>query len=78
MNDEKELEYADTPRSLMLEKVIMGELLDFKEIAELMECTLDEFKRTFGCPNKDVEIILREKTDIEEKDRDDKSLILDH
>jgi hypothetical protein len=44
------------------EKVIMNEMLSVNEYAELLEYALNEFKRTFSCPNKDMEIVFRERT----------------
>lgn len=35
------------------EKIIMNEMLNFKEIEELLDYTLQEFKRTIGISKKD-------------------------
>ena len=43
-----------------IDKLIMGELLDFDDIEQLMERSIHEFKRTFSAPNKNIEIIFRE------------------
>ena len=44
----------------LLDKLIMGELLNFSDIEQLMERIIKEFKRTFSAPNKNIEIIFRE------------------
>jgi hypothetical protein len=43
------------------EKVIMNEMLSVNEYAEILEYALNEFKRTFSCPNKDIEIVFRKR-----------------
>lgn len=44
----------------LLDKLIMGELLDFKGIESMIMRLLKEFKRTFSAPNKKIEIVFRE------------------
>ena len=51
------LHYAD---EILIDKLIMGELLNLEEIENLMERTMKEFKRTFSAPNKNIEVVFRE------------------
>ncbi len=44
----------------LIDKLIMGELLNFGEVEELLERTLNEFKRTFSVPKKRFELVFRE------------------
>ena len=44
----------------LIDKLIMGELLNFGEVEKLLEITLKEFKRTCSMPNKNIEIVFRE------------------
>lgn len=62
--ENKEPEWFDMPLHYddeeLLNKLIMGELLNLGDIENLMERTMKEFKRTFSAPNKDIEIVFRE------------------
>lgn len=44
----------------LIDKLILGELLNLGDIEDLLERTLKEFKRTFSAPNKEIEIVFRE------------------
>lgn len=50
--NENELNYVETPRTLMVEKLIMNELLNAEEFDVLLQTTQEEFRRTFGYTNK--------------------------
>lgn len=49
---ENKLDYLETPRTLMVEKLIMNELLNAEEFDVLLQTTQEEFRRTFGCTKK--------------------------
>ena len=51
------LHYDD---ELLIDKLIMGELLNLGDIEDLMNRTMREFKRTFSAPNKNIEVVFRE------------------
>lgn len=50
--EENKLDYLETPRTLMVEKLIMNELLNAEEFDVLLQTTQEEFRRTFGFTNK--------------------------
>lgn len=50
---ENKLDYLETPRTLMVEKLIMNELLNAEEFDVLLQTMQEEFRRTFTCTKKD-------------------------
>lgn len=62
--NKKKTDFYDLPMHYddeeLLDKLIMGELLNFSDIEQLMKRSIKEFKRTFSAPNKDIEIVFRE------------------
>lgn len=60
--NEETTNYNETPRELLLEKLIMNELLNSKEFNTLLEITQEEFQKTFYPL---TEIRLKEEKEIE-------------
>lgn len=60
---EKKHDFYNAPHydnQRLIDKLVIGELLNLKDLEDLMERTIKEFKRTFSAPNKDIEIVFRE------------------
>ncbi len=62
--EEKKLEYAESPRTIMVEKLIMNELLNAEDFDVLLRTTEEEFRKTFCC-SKNNEFSTKEKIDFE-------------
>lgn len=54
--DIENLDYEDTPRTIMVEKLIMNELLNSQDFMVLLETAKEEFIRTFGIDTKLADI----------------------
>ena len=64
----------DDNEELVLRKIKMGEMLNVEDMKILVEITLNEFKKTFGNVDDNMEIVFRKKkTIIDTKDKKDKS-----
>ena len=55
MSNNEDLDYIETPRTAMVEKLIMGEELNAEDFKILLKTVQEEFERTFGIPTKEGE-----------------------
>jgi len=55
-NDLDNLNYKDTPRTQLVEKLIMNEVLNSQDFLTLLETTTEEFKRTFAIETKIADV----------------------
>ena len=55
MSNNENLDYIETPRTAMVEKLIMGEELNAEDFNILLKTVQEEFKKTFGIPTKEEE-----------------------
>lgn len=55
MSNNENLDYIETPRTAMVEKLIMGEELNAEDFNILLKTVQEEFERTFGIPTKEEE-----------------------
>lgn len=55
MSNNKDLDYIETPRTAMVEKLIMGEELNAEDFNILLKTVQEEFERTFSIPTKEEE-----------------------
>lgn len=55
MSNNENLDYIETPRTAMVEKLIMGEELDAEDFRILLKTVQEEFERTFTIPTKEEE-----------------------
>ena len=55
MSNNEDLDYIETPRTAMVEKLIMGEELNAEDFRILLKTVQEEFERTFTIPTKEEE-----------------------
>lgn len=55
MSNNEDLDYIETPRTAMVEKLIMGEELNAEDFNVLLKTVQEEFEKTFGIPTKEEE-----------------------
>ena len=55
MSNKEDLDYIETPRTAMVEKLIMGEELNAEDFNILLKTVQEEFERTFTIPTKEEE-----------------------
>ncbi len=55
MSNNEDLDYIETPRTTMVEKLIMGEELNAEDFNILLKTVQEEFERTFTIPTKEEE-----------------------
>lgn len=55
MSNNEVLDYIETPRTAMVEKLIMGEELNAEDFRILLKTVQEEFERTFTIPTKEEE-----------------------
>ena len=55
MSNNEDLDYIETPRTAMIEKLIMGEELNAEDFNILLKTVQEEFERTFTIPTKEEE-----------------------
>ena len=55
MSNNEDLDYIETPKTAMVEKLIMGEELNAEDFNILLKTVQEEFERTFGIPTKEEE-----------------------
>ena len=55
MSNNEDLDYIETPRTAMVEKLIMGEELNAEDFNVLLKTVQEEFERTFTIPTKEEE-----------------------
>lgn len=55
MSNNEDLDYIETPRTAMVEKLIMGEELNAEDFNILLKTVQKEFERTFTIPTKEEE-----------------------
>ena len=55
MNNNENLDYIETPRTAMVEKLIMGEELNAEDFNILLKTVQEEFERTFTILTKEEE-----------------------
>lgn len=55
MSNNEDLDYIETPRTAMIEKLIMGEELNAEDFNILLKTVQEEFEKTFGIPTKEEE-----------------------
>ena len=55
MSNKENLDYIETPRTAMVEKLIMGEELNADDFNILLKTVQEEFERTFTIPTKEEE-----------------------
>ena len=55
MNNNENLDYIETPRTAMVEKLIMGEELNAEDFNILLKTVQKEFERTFTISTKEEE-----------------------
>ena len=55
MNNNEDLDYIETPRTAMVEKLIMGEELNAEDFNILLKTVQEEFERTFTITTKEEE-----------------------
>ena len=55
MSNNEDLDYIETPRTAMVEKLIMGEELNAEDFNILLKTVQEEFERTFTIPAKEEE-----------------------
>lgn len=55
MSNKEDLDYIETPRTAMVEKLIMGEELNADDFNILLKTVQEEFERTFTILTKEEE-----------------------
>ena len=55
MNNNEDLDYIETPKTAMVEKLIMGEELNAEDFNILLKTVQEEFERTFTITTKEEE-----------------------
>jgi hypothetical protein len=55
MSNNEDLDYIETPRTAMVEKLIMGEELNAEDFNILLKTVQEEFERTFTITTKEEE-----------------------
>lgn len=55
MSNNEDLDYIETPRTAMVEKLIMGEELNAEDFNILLKTVQEEFEKTFGISTKEEE-----------------------
>jgi len=55
MSNNENLDYIETPKTAMVEKLIMGEELNAEDFNILLKTVQEEFERTFSIPTKEEE-----------------------
>lgn len=55
MSNNEDLDYIETPRTAMVEKLIMGEELNAEDFNILLKTVQEEFERTFTILTKEEE-----------------------
>ena len=55
MSNNEDLDYIETPRTAMVEKLIMGEELNAEDFYILLKTVQEEFERTFTITTKEEE-----------------------
>ena len=55
MSNNEDLDYIETPRTTMVEKLIMGEELNAEDFKILLKTVQEEFERTFTITTKEEE-----------------------
>ena len=55
MSNNEDLDYIETPRTAMVEKLIMGEELNAEDFNILLKTVQKEFERTFTITTKEEE-----------------------
>lgn len=55
MSNNEDLDYIETPKTAMVEKLIMGEELNAEDFNILLKTVQEEFERTFTIPTKEEE-----------------------
>ena len=55
MSNNEDLDYIETPRTAMIEKLIMGEELNAEDFNILLKTVQEEFERTFTISTKEEE-----------------------
>lgn len=55
MSNNEDLDYIETPRTSMVEKLIMGEELNAEDFRILLKTVQEEFERTFTITTKEEE-----------------------
>lgn len=55
MSNNENLDYIETPKTAMVEKLIMGEELNAEDFRILLKTIQEEFERTFTIPTKEEE-----------------------
>lgn len=55
MSNNENLDYIETPKTAMVEKLIMGEELNAEDFNILLKTVQKEFERTFTIPIKEEE-----------------------
>ena len=55
MSNNEDLDYIETPRTAMIEKLIMGEELNAEDFNILLKTVQEEFERTFTITTKEEE-----------------------
>ena len=55
MSNNEDLDYIETPRTAMVEKLIMGEELNAEDFNILLKTVQEEFERTFTIHTKEGE-----------------------
>ena len=55
MSNNKDLDYIETPRTAMVEKLIIGEELNAEDFNILLKTVQEEFERTFTITTKEEE-----------------------
>ena len=55
MSNNEDLDYIETPKTTMVEKLIMGEELNAEDFNILLKTVQEEFERTFTISTKEEE-----------------------
>ena len=55
MSNKEDLDYIETPKTTMVEKLIMGEELNAEDFNILLKTVQEEFERTFTITTKEEE-----------------------
>lgn len=55
MSNNEDLDYIETPKTTMVEKLIMGEELNAEDFNILLKTVQEEFERTFTITTKEEE-----------------------
>ena len=55
MSNNEDLDYIETPKTAMVEKLIMGEELNAEDFNILLKTVQEEFERTFTITTKEEE-----------------------